>query len=82
MIIMTINKNNMLLSISKADAISPLLIPLILWKILALPDNHVEITALTDLHNDNYKVIILSFNEESGEETGSSCIRWQCAFKR
>jgi hypothetical protein len=61
MIIMTIIINFMLLSILLASANSSLLIAIILRKMVALPDNHTKITALTGLHNDNYEAVILSY---------------------
>lgn len=61
MIIITIIINFMLLSILIAHANSSLLIAIILRKMVALPDNHTKITALTGLHNDNYEAIILSY---------------------
>lgn len=61
MIIMTIIINFMLLSILLTSANSSLLIAIILRKMVALPDNHTKITALTGLHNDNYEAIILSY---------------------
>lgn len=51
----------MLLSILLTSANSSLLIAIILRKMVALPDNHTKITALTGLHNDNYEAIILSY---------------------
>ena len=51
----------MLLSILLTSANSSLSIAIILRKMVALPDNHTKITALTDLHNDNYEAIILSY---------------------
>jgi len=61
MIIITIIINFMLLSILIAHANSSLLIAIILRKMVALPDNHTKITALTGLHNDNYEAVILSY---------------------
>lgn len=61
MIIMTIIINFMLLSILLTSANSSLLIAIILRKMVALPDNHTKITALTGLHNDNYEAVILSY---------------------
>lgn len=61
MIIMTIIINFMLLSILLTSANSSLLIAIILRKMVALPDNHTKIAALTGLHNDNYEAIILSY---------------------
>ncbi len=51
----------MLLSILLTSANSSLLIAIILRKMVALPDNHTKITALTGLHNDNYEAVILSY---------------------